>query len=324
MKNTIELIVPTIYDAFSKACVPSRRKIFDKMPLIIMRHAERRDYVDKLWFRKELQEGRPWDAPLTDKGKVMAVNAGTAIREFIDKHGLPPVTRAFTSPLVRCVETCALAARAAGYDGKLAVEPALAEYVCDEWYYSWAIPGANANWGGPCHCRVGNVKVPREKMHPAARQPVGTLYLTPEKLNEPSISGSSGVDLDYVPVMSTSEMTRTVYDPESPSETASRRQILKLSEDMFPGETVLLCSHGGPVGEMYAHLINSTNPDARVSLANIRVGYTALFLLQKIEGKWRALVAGSDKHRKSASSRGMAKVMNTMKKTLSFRLLMVK
>mmetsp|Transcript_7096 Transcript_7096/g.14338 ORF Transcript_7096/g.14338 Transcript_7096/m.14338 type:complete len:314 (-) Transcript_7096:154-1095(-) len=293
------------------------------MPLIIMRHAERRDYVDKLWLRKEIQGGRPWDAPLTDKGKVMAVNAGNAIRSFLDTHGLPPVTRALTSPLVRCVETCALAANAAGYHGKMAVEPALAEYVCDEWYYSWAIPGANANWGGPCHCRVENVRVPREKMHPAARKPVGSLYLTPEELNEPSISGSSGVDLDYVPVVSTSTMTRTVYDKESSSEASSRLEVLKISEDMFPGETVLLCSHGGPVGEMYAHLVNSTAPETRVNPSTVRVGYTALFLLLKEEGKWRALVAGSDKHRKQGSKAGsggfrMSKAFAAIKKSFSF------
>eukprot|EP00959_Pyramimonas_sp_CCMP1952_P261333 5463632-Pyramimonas_sp.AAC.1 len=63
------------------------------MPLIIMRHAERLDYVDKLWIKKN---GRPWDPPLTEKGKhrvklrVQSMQAGEAISAFLGKHGLPP------------------------------------------------------------------------------------------------------------------------------------------------------------------------------------------------------------------------------------------
>eukprot|EP00976_Prorocentrum_cordatum_P021402 436886-Prorocentrum_minimum.AAC.1 len=305
------------------------------MPLIIMRHAERLDYVDKLWIKKN---GRPWDPPLTEKGKhrvklrVQSMQAGEAISAFLGKHGLPPVTRALTSPLVRCVQTCAIAAEAAGFQGKLSVEPALAEYVCDEWYYSWAIPGANANWGGPCHCRVGNVRVAKEKMHPAAREPVGSLYMTAEELNEPSSSGSCGVDLEYKPVMSASNLKRTVYDRELSIEAKSRLQIVELSEDLYPGETVLVCSHGGPVGEMYAHLINSTNPresGVRVNQATIKVGYTALFLCVREMGIWRALVAGHDHKQRSkrlsgsnkpkvSSGRRLSSYFTAFKKSLTF------
>jgi len=224
------------------------------------------------------------------------------------ENGLPPVSRALSSPFVRCVDTCSRAAIASGYPGKLCIEPAIAETVCDEWYYSWAIPGADANWAGPSHCRVGNRKVPLDKMHPAALRPVGTLFLNPEDLNAPEHCGPSGVDLNYVPVVAASDLTRSAYKQESKAEASQKLAVLECCEALYPGETVLLCSHGGPCSEMYEHLITSTDQEkslnersgsksptrARVG----KVGYTALFLVVKVAGSWLALMKASTSHRR--------------------------
>jgi len=114
------------------------------MPVIVLRHGERTDYVDKAWVARS---ARPWDPPLTGKcgsssssaalrahahvrcsyvraqsgaalaedGKSMAKRAGSAIRAFCDEHSLPAPSILLSSPLLRCVETSAGAAEGMGF-----------------------------------------------------------------------------------------------------------------------------------------------------------------------------------------------------------------
>ena len=127
--------------------------------LVICRHGERLDYVQDGWTAGA---ARPWDPPLTRKGHGQAALAGAAIAGHLEALGLPPVrmtpipappappdrsccgqvSRIFTSALLRCAET------AVGIGGcpevgvgRVAVEPDLVETICENWYYSWAIPG---------------------------------------------------------------------------------------------------------------------------------------------------------------------------------------
>eukprot|EP00252_Welwitschia_mirabilis_P013057 TRINITY_DN28873_c0_g1_i1.p1 TRINITY_DN28873_c0_g1~~TRINITY_DN28873_c0_g1_i1.p1 ORF type:complete len:259 (-),score=52.35 TRINITY_DN28873_c0_g1_i1:355-1131(-) len=67
--------------------------------LFVMRHGERLDNCDPQWVRTA---PRPWDPPLTERGKIQAWNAGKRLRA----EGWN-ITRVFSSPFLRCVQTTA-------------------------------------------------------------------------------------------------------------------------------------------------------------------------------------------------------------------------
>ena len=117
------------------------------MPVIVARHAEREDYRMKFaglnW--QETAE-RPWDTPLTPAGHKQGIALGEGIAEHVKRLSLPPVTKIFTSPLLRCAQTAAAAASQLGVE-TMCVEPSLAETICEDWYRSWGIPGADSTWG---------------------------------------------------------------------------------------------------------------------------------------------------------------------------------
>ena len=123
------------------------------MVLIVCRHGERLDYVQKPKWTMEAQ--RPWDSPLTVKGKEQAKHAGLAVKEHLQRFGAAPVTRVFCSPLVRCLETAAAMMQSLGLalDGtsaKIQVDTCLSETVSEAWYRSWGIVGlSDSTWGGP-------------------------------------------------------------------------------------------------------------------------------------------------------------------------------
>eukprot|EP00897_Mesotaenium_endlicherianum_P010939 jgi/Mesen1/9874/ME000070S09153 len=72
--------------------------------VFVMRHAERRDFVEPTWA---LSTDRPWDPPLTDWGKWQAHQVGMRLK----REGWN-VTRIVCSPYLRCVETAAEVAMA--------------------------------------------------------------------------------------------------------------------------------------------------------------------------------------------------------------------
>ena len=77
---------------------------------------------------------------------------GRSIKRQIEELGLPPITRVVSSPLLRCVQTAAEAARELGIHG-VGIERGLFETMGEDWYRSWAVPGADGTWGGPLTCR---------------------------------------------------------------------------------------------------------------------------------------------------------------------------
>lgn len=137
------------------------------MPIAIIRHAERQDYSDPDWVQKAK---RPWDTPLSPNGYGQAKVAGQAIKRYANLYGkwietteqsnVPqtiqaPVTRVYSSPLMRCVQTAAIVAKECGID-KICIELALVEGICEDWYRQWGIQGvSNGRWGGPDGWRTG-------------------------------------------------------------------------------------------------------------------------------------------------------------------------
>ena len=107
----------------------------------------------------------------------MAVCAGAAIRDLCRTYGLPLPKALLSSPLLRCVQTCAGAAQGMGVGASVCVEPALCETICEDWYRSWGVPGADGAWGGPAGSDVvrGN-PTPPPGLHPAALGKVSDLF----------------------------------------------------------------------------------------------------------------------------------------------------
>ncbi|KAH7279095.1 hypothetical protein KP509_37G004700 [Ceratopteris richardii] len=91
--------------------------------LFVMRHGDRMDDADPNWI---LTSPRPWDPPLTDKGKKRARRVGRRLRQ---EHW--NITRIACSPFLRCVETasevitalCALDPADDGPASEVAIDP---------------------------------------------------------------------------------------------------------------------------------------------------------------------------------------------------------
>lgn len=105
------------------------------MPVVVARHAEREDYA---WRARgeswQAQSARPWDTPLTPLGHEQGLALGRAIKRHLERLQLPPVTRAFTSPLLRCGQTCVAACTELPTVSTVSVDAALAETCCEDWY----------------------------------------------------------------------------------------------------------------------------------------------------------------------------------------------
>lgn len=83
--------------------------------LFVMRHGERMDNYDPDWI---LSAPRPWDPPLTDRGKPQARETGKRLRDW-------NITRVICSPFLRCIQTAAevVTALCAVQDQPLAIDP---------------------------------------------------------------------------------------------------------------------------------------------------------------------------------------------------------
>jgi hypothetical protein len=57
----------------------------------------------------------------------------------------------------------------------LKIEPGLAETMSEDWYRSWAVPGADSTWGGPVGCTEGT-PVEVASLHAAALRPASDIY----------------------------------------------------------------------------------------------------------------------------------------------------
>ena len=151
--------------------------------VFVSRHGERLDYQflaqGTPW---QTTAERPWDTPLTDAGHLQGAAMGRACNEHASGHDLPQVKRIFTSPLLRCAETAAAAATQLGI-ASISVEPALAETMCESWYRSWGVPGADSTWGGPRDgsCPLGSA-VDESLLHPGCLCPAQEVHCTPAVL----------------------------------------------------------------------------------------------------------------------------------------------
>lgn len=241
------------------------------------------DAVNKEWMGSN--RDRPFDPPLTERGAAMGFKAGEAIQDIIKKENLPPISRIFSSPLIRCVQTVAEVKKSVGFDGPINPEPALAEIIFEEWYRSWGVPGTTGQWGGPPNCGLG-VPVAKEDLHPGCLRPAGELYLTPTELTEKL---GDIISQEYEPQLPSSAVTYCWGNVETPEQ--GRARVGRFAEhcaEKYPGETVVMCSHGGPTSMMYQALGKTTE--------ELESGYTAIFAFTKEDGGWKTISKCSTAH----------------------------
>eukprot|EP00312_Isochrysidales_sp_CCMP1244_P037535 CAMPEP_0202747236 /NCGR_PEP_ID=MMETSP1388-20130828/8825_1 /ASSEMBLY_ACC=CAM_ASM_000864 /TAXON_ID=37098 /ORGANISM="Isochrysis sp, Strain CCMP1244" /LENGTH=342 /DNA_ID=CAMNT_0049414569 /DNA_START=69 /DNA_END=1096 /DNA_ORIENTATION=+ len=151
------------------------------MPIILARHAERLDYVERDAGRNWIaSSAQPWNTPLTGAGGLQAAALGRAIARHIEAHRLPPVTRIYCSPLLRCVQTAAAAAAALasasgiGIDAR--IDLSLMEHMGEAWYRSWCIGGvSDSTWGGPDGRKAWGTPVDEALIHPLAKRSASEL-----------------------------------------------------------------------------------------------------------------------------------------------------
>ena len=108
--------------------------------VLIARHGERVDYVTRdaggNWPRGAAE---PWNPSLTEAGARQAQALGRAIVRHCGAHALPPVSRVYCSPLLRCLQTAAAACDGMNRSAEslpICVEPALVEKLSEHWYLS--------------------------------------------------------------------------------------------------------------------------------------------------------------------------------------------
>ncbi|CAE8704882.1 unnamed protein product [Polarella glacialis] len=256
------------------------------MAILVARHGERLDYALRAAGQAWIGTAeRPWDPPLTRSGRLQAAALGRAIARHGERLGLPPLTRIFTSPFVRCFQTGADVAKIAGL-ASMCVEPSLGESLCESFYRSWAVPGADSTWGGPSGCGVG-VPVDEQELHAAALAPAWEL-LPPERLVPDE---ERSMNLTYQPLLPLAALQFGWKRFESEEEVQKRtRAFFDHVAASFPGETVLLISHGGPT----AALAESVSPIQNAP----NCGYCGLYMFQRSssEASWQALLRADGEH----------------------------
>jgi len=256
------------------------------MVLILVRHAERLDYLEKLEWVNVAE--RPWDTPLSPKGHQQADAAGNAIQELLEKLGYGnKIHRMYSSPLLRCVETCRGIAKGR-YDSKVRVDNRLVEHICDYWYRSWAMQGvSDSTWG----LKLEEIPdVTKVELRSEAKLPAVELLRSPEELS--LMFGN--IDLEH---QGTYFPAYTVFEPESDSLAERIGEFAKLCHKMHPEENVVLVSHGGPTNAMYRHLTGE-KPS--------RVGFSSISIVVEEKGKFIPKVTNYVDHLNQGDDLGFA------------------
>eukprot|EP01051_Picozoa_sp_SAG22_P024512 SAG22_NODE_6829_length_806_cov_1.340877_1_plen_165_part_10 len=164
-----------------------------------------------------------------------------------------------------------IAAAAACAAVKVKVEPDLVETICENWYHSWATPGANGQWGGPDGSKALKPAFDVQQLRPAALSSAADLYLSAPQLAEAHTAAPSFAGAGYM-------WGRYESEHEAGSRVgdvgiaAVSNATLQTAAAAF--ETVLLVSHGGPCALAVEYLMGA--PERSVVVG----GYTSLQLLQ--------------------------------------------
>ncbi|GMH53142.1 hypothetical protein TrRE_jg9061 [Triparma retinervis] len=217
---------------------------------------------------------------------MRSVDAGVRITELASQFSLSPPTRAYTSPLKRCGETLSSALVGMNKVGAipLNIEVGLVESINEDWYRSWGAPGADSTWGGPPTCRKGT-PVDVSDMDPRVLEPAGSLYNTTEMMNSydtvrAPVLGDHDVMFDATPYNWNNLETKK-------NQHTRLRSVVEGLAKKHLGESLVVCSHGGPCTHIYEELTGERWEQAGPC------GYTAISVYEyEVVGeelKWKNL-----------------------------------
>ncbi len=281
--------------------------------VILLRHGERQDYVALREDRgAEWVAGckRPWDPPLAEEGHTQAARAARRLRYELSSRRLPEPTYVFSSPLLRCVQTASRVARHFGA-GQVRIEEGLVETVCEPWMRQWAVPDADANWGGPASSRmsekamhahakvVQGPAVDQSRVRVEARGSLSVLYRTASDFEE--FEGLVGVDQNHESHVSMRTKLYRWGHFESKEQVIERlAETVRARTLEHPGETLIFVSHGGPTMFCFEELTGERVPAGSG-------GMTAMSILRfspthetaagySSDGRWDALLRNDARH----------------------------
>lgn len=235
--------------------------------VIVARHGERLDYQwrDQLrrnWVQEQKDMmsggGRPWDPPLTDHGWEQGRRLGKQLGQEVSQRGIPPVSAVFASPFLRCRQTALAAREGLGVDAAhpavppVRVECGIAESLNEDWYRSWALPGADGSWGYRLQPHSSEDPFdPRVEVHPAAQKPVQSLLADWKEVD----ACPERYDLSYKSVAPVEEPYALRPQPLLESPQHQRLRMRSAVERLATvGRTIVLVSHGGPVTHLFESL----------------------------------------------------------------------
>lgn len=321
--------------------------------VIVARHGERIDYylrdAGSNWVKNN---ERKWDPPLTHRGQMQARKLGGYLHTLIEKHDLPPIEAAYTSPMIRCCMTAGEAV--IGYNGArgreekgsdadadtetntdtgtgigLVVEEGLVESMNDKWYRSWGLPDSDGTWGGPGGSKYQNGVFPPEvdndiidqrakgAAHLLVRDPNDSKRFLEDyrgHADDTSLAQLKDEDGSIVEQLKDSNNVATLLSKASDpvfsikhvdyqwGEFESRKtqqdrmeNVVETLSKRHPNGTILLCSHGAPVTQLYDRLTGNDWTMHGVAT------YTAFSIYAKNEdgadsSSWKAIVTNDSTH----------------------------
>lgn len=283
--------------------------------IILVRHAERVDYVAKEAGNNwQASEGRrqPWNSPITARGKQQALALGQAIRRHCEAADIPLPSLVRCSPMLRCVQTVRAALDGMSHPIAIQLEPGLSETMCENWYRSWATPGADSTWGGHPGMTQG-IEVADADLHPMAVAPSSECLRA--SVAELALHAELTIDASFAPAVAIDELAGYrfgKYEAEGGREQglcARLAVVLERERAAQDDETTLLVSHGGPSAAFFQIAMDGAPPRPGFTGngedgSKWRAGwpvcpYTGLYLLRPAAGgALKAVLAADTSHLK--------------------------
>jgi broad specificity phosphatase PhoE len=269
--------------------------------IVMARHGERRDYVDKASGKNWIPTtSRPWDPPLSENGVEQSRRMGRSICQTLKELGLPPVSAIYSSPFHRCRQTAVAAMESLAVDAQadfsfsVRVEEGLAEGANASWYASWCLPGADSTYGYQLKKSDGSLvdlhEIDTATIHDAAKMPVQGILdwktLVAEKDDD---SSRKAMDLSH----ESSSNLPAPYCWGNFETRNEQKERMYHTIDLLAkgGESIICVSHGGPVTHLYERL---TGNDWRI---HGQSSFTCFSIyVQNDGGQWQPLVVNDSKH----------------------------
>eukprot|EP01059_Diplonema_ambulator_P015406 TRINITY_DN26531_c0_g1_i1.p1 TRINITY_DN26531_c0_g1~~TRINITY_DN26531_c0_g1_i1.p1 ORF type:complete len:240 (+),score=48.33 TRINITY_DN26531_c0_g1_i1:24-743(+) len=235
------------------------------MYVIVVRHGERLDYVQPdEWLGCDEGRERPWDPPLTEKGRRQSKALGKRIKEEVSARGMPGVARVVASPLLRTMETAHHCVEGLGGGVGITLDIRLFEALTDSWFRSWCVPGATCEWGGPPDSEGRHY--PHDTLHPAALLDSSTW----------ARSGTSPLD----------PLPNITWGSFETMDTCKQRAFEAFQASATPTGTTILVTHGAPLAGIYQSVTRTSDP--RWS------EYTHMYIFKYDDGQWSFICEGSE------------------------------